>query len=300
MGRAARWRWRRCRPAPVASAHRRANRARAGRRHARDGAGIARQHPHLRRDGRWQVLRRRADDREMDNRRLHRVGDRHAPCLPSVARIRGRVRVIVAERPASGASLAKSRDAPGRARGSLGPQGGCGTWQHAAAGRSGANPRGSRSRFRHARQRGPARATARPSRTRRRRATRPRSDVGFWSGFRYWCRTRLVDGTYATRWNAGSDGPIGRDDQKGSCAIAHGHDHGGVHEPPFRAACPALGPRSQGVGRAGEALLMLMKPRLSRRRGGTIAFVSTDVVKAFEPIPSALRRLARGGLACGP
>jgi hypothetical protein len=30
----------------------------------------------------------------------------------------------------------------------------------------------------------------------------------------------LVDGTYATRWNAGSDGPIRRDDQTGSCAIA--------------------------------------------------------------------------------
>jgi hypothetical protein len=30
----------------------------------------------------------------------------------------------------------------------------------------------------------------------------------------------LADGTYATRWNAGSDGPIRRDDQKGSCAIA--------------------------------------------------------------------------------
>ena len=119
-------------------------------------------------------------------------------------------------------------------------------------------------------------------------------------GFRYWCRTRLADGTYATRWNAGSDGPIRRDDQKRSCAIAHGHDHGGVHEPPFRAACRALGPRSQGAGRAGEALLMLMKPSLSRRRGGTIASVPTDVVKAFEPIPSALRRLARGGLTCGP
>jgi len=34
--------------------------------------------------------------------------------------------VIGDERPTSGASLTKSRDAPGRVRGSLRPQGGCG------------------------------------------------------------------------------------------------------------------------------------------------------------------------------
>jgi hypothetical protein len=104
------------------------------------------------------------------------------------------------------------------------------------------------------------------------------------------CRTRLATAPTLTVRSAPT---IRR-------ATAHGRDHGVAHEPPFRAACPALGPRSQRGGGAGEALLMLMKPRPSRGRGGIIASVPTDLVRASEPIASAHRRLARGGLSCGP